>query len=113
MYLKVLEEWHLHEVVQIGVQLVVDALHGLKIAQRCVDGACRLGHASLNWMRADKRGTHIGVLAVDVAGGLVVEDIVDGILAQESIGEKGLCPDSGGPAELENKGCSAEWIWAH
>jgi hypothetical protein len=35
-------------------------------------------------------GTHIGVLAVDVAGRLVVKDIVDWILAEERIGEEGV-----------------------
>lgn len=44
----------------------------------------------------------------------MIEDIMDGVLAEKGVGEEGICADcSGRPAELENECCSAQRIWAH
>jgi hypothetical protein len=59
-------------------------------------------------------GTHNGVLAIDIAGGLVVEDIVYWVLAKKRLGEEGVCCVSRwGPVELQNEGCSAQRNGAH
>jgi hypothetical protein len=76
----------LNEVMQIGVQPVVDALDGLIVAQGCIDGARRLGCCVIDLTCLANWGTHDGVFAVDVAGWLVIEDMVDGILVEKTVG---------------------------